>query len=68
MTDAEEQSAPSSAPVEEPPQLERKIIGRESIITSGEESFLDKRLNTSLVLYVWIYQGSNIGQVFQINA
>ncbi|XP_021433847.2 Y-box-binding protein 2-A isoform X1 [Oncorhynchus mykiss] len=26
MTDAEEQSAPSSAPVEEPPQLERKII------------------------------------------
>ncbi|XP_064796727.1 Y-box-binding protein 2-A-like isoform X2 [Oncorhynchus masou masou] len=26
MNDAEEQSAPSSAPVEEPPQLERKII------------------------------------------
>nr|XP_046185073.1 Y-box-binding protein 2-A-like isoform X2 [Oncorhynchus gorbuscha] len=26
MTDAEEQSAPSSAPVEEPPQLERKIL------------------------------------------
>lgn len=52
MTDTEAQSAPSSAPVEEPPQPERKIIGRESIITSGEETFLDKSLNNSLVLCV----------------
>lgn len=38
MSDAEAQSAPPSAPVEDKPQVERKVIGGLPKVTSNEHS------------------------------
>lgn len=38
MTDAEAQSAPPSAPVEDKPQVERKVIGGSSKVISKEHN------------------------------
>ena len=46
MTEVEAQSAPPSVPVEDEPQPERKVIGRESVLKAWQVSRLnlfDKR-------------------------